>query len=364
MLVEHGHRLLGAAGRAAHRRARRRRSGWATARRWVRGLGLLAVVLVCRRRGSSAGCASCSCQDALAIVHGCLAQLFFALLVGIAVVTGRAMAGRRPSCRRGPGGWRPLGRLAAAVVYGQIVLGAFTTHGTAVWWHVAGAVVATVRPGRDGPRRPPRRRREDPVLAWWARAVKVLARWPSCSSGVGAYVVRFTSLGVPGRAARRRRPAGPPPGRGRARPRERGGPRAPARPPAGAAAPTCARCRGRRRSGRRPWRDLADGGRAGRSARAGRDAPAAGGLPPLAKPRVVLMVVLTTLVGYYLGASADLDLLRLVHLLVGTALAAGGHAGAQPVPRARRGRADAADPRAAPAGRAPPAGRGGRLRRA
>jgi protoheme IX farnesyltransferase len=44
----------------------------------------------------------------------------------------------------------------------------------------------------------------------------------------------------------------------------------------------------------------------------------------LAKPRVVLMVVLTTLVGYYLGADADLDYLRLVHVLVGTALAAGG----------------------------------------
>jgi protoheme IX farnesyltransferase len=44
----------------------------------------------------------------------------------------------------------------------------------------------------------------------------------------------------------------------------------------------------------------------------------------LAKPRVVLMVVLTTLVGYYLGASADLDYLRLFHVLVGTALAAGG----------------------------------------
>jgi protoheme IX farnesyltransferase len=44
----------------------------------------------------------------------------------------------------------------------------------------------------------------------------------------------------------------------------------------------------------------------------------------LAKPRVVLMVVLTTLVGYYLGAAAELDYLRLLHLLVGTALAAGG----------------------------------------
>ena len=44
----------------------------------------------------------------------------------------------------------------------------------------------------------------------------------------------------------------------------------------------------------------------------------------LAKPRVVLMVVLTTLVGYYLGAVAELDYLRLLHLLLGTALAAGG----------------------------------------
>ena len=44
----------------------------------------------------------------------------------------------------------------------------------------------------------------------------------------------------------------------------------------------------------------------------------------LGKPRVVLMVVLTTLVGYYLGAGFELDWLRLGHLLVGTALAAGG----------------------------------------
>jgi protoheme IX farnesyltransferase len=44
----------------------------------------------------------------------------------------------------------------------------------------------------------------------------------------------------------------------------------------------------------------------------------------LGKPRVVLMVVLTTLVGYYLGAGFELDWLQLGHLLVGSALAAGG----------------------------------------
>ncbi len=44
----------------------------------------------------------------------------------------------------------------------------------------------------------------------------------------------------------------------------------------------------------------------------------------LGKPRVVLMVVLTTLVGYYLGAGFELDWLQLGHLLVGTALSAAG----------------------------------------
>ena len=44
----------------------------------------------------------------------------------------------------------------------------------------------------------------------------------------------------------------------------------------------------------------------------------------LTKPRVVLMVVATAFVGYYVGAPADGDALRLVHTLVGTALAAAG----------------------------------------
>jgi protoheme IX farnesyltransferase len=44
----------------------------------------------------------------------------------------------------------------------------------------------------------------------------------------------------------------------------------------------------------------------------------------LAKPRLVLMVLVTTCVGFYLGSEQLLDYLRLVHTLVGTALAAGG----------------------------------------
>src|SRR5262249_38743167 len=44
----------------------------------------------------------------------------------------------------------------------------------------------------------------------------------------------------------------------------------------------------------------------------------------LTKPRVVMMVLVTTLVGYYLGTEGAASLVRLLHTLLGTALAAGG----------------------------------------
>lgn len=44
----------------------------------------------------------------------------------------------------------------------------------------------------------------------------------------------------------------------------------------------------------------------------------------LTKPGLVLMLVLTTCVGFYLGSDGPVDWLRLLHTLAGTALAAGG----------------------------------------
>ena len=44
----------------------------------------------------------------------------------------------------------------------------------------------------------------------------------------------------------------------------------------------------------------------------------------LTKPRVVLMVLVTTMVGFDLGSRGALDYVRLLHLLLGVALAAGG----------------------------------------
>ena len=44
----------------------------------------------------------------------------------------------------------------------------------------------------------------------------------------------------------------------------------------------------------------------------------------LTKPRVVLMILVTTLVGYYVGLTGAPDYVRMLHLIIGTVLAAGG----------------------------------------
>ena len=193
ILVEHGHRLLGASiGMLTICLAVM--LGLVDGRRWVRGLGLLAVVMVCVQ-GLIGGLRVVLLRETLALVHGCVAQLFFALLVGLAVVTGRgwlAPGVTSRSVRR----LAPFGVLAAAVVYGQIVLGAFTTHAGGLWWHVAGAVGTTVTLMALA-LAVLRVAGEDPVLAGWARSVESLLVL-QLILGVGAYAVRFTSLGVPG----------------------------------------------------------------------------------------------------------------------------------------------------------------------
>ncbi len=193
VLVEHGHRLLGAAigiltivlGVAL---------AVAEPRRWVRWLGFLAVALV-SIQGLVGGLRVVLLQDTLAIVHGCLAQLFFALLVTLAVVTGRGWAAPA-AVPTGAPRLAPVAGLAVGVAYGQVVLGAFTAHAGALWWHVAGAVVTTgvlvglslaVLRGAGA----------DPVLGWWGRTVKVLLA-VQLALGLGAYTARFTDVGLPG----------------------------------------------------------------------------------------------------------------------------------------------------------------------
>jgi cytochrome c oxidase assembly protein subunit 15 len=193
VLVEHGHRLLGA-GIGALTVVLGAALAVAEPRRWVRGLGLLAVALVCLQ-GLVGGLRVVLLQDTLAIVHGCLAQLFFALLVTLAVVTGHGW-GAPVAVPLGAPRLAPFGGLAVGVAYGQVVLGALTTHAGGLWWHVAGAAVTTgvlvglslavLRGAGD-----------DPVLAWWGRTVKGLLAI-QLALGLGAYAVRFTDIGVLG----------------------------------------------------------------------------------------------------------------------------------------------------------------------
>ncbi len=196
VFYEHSHRLLGAGvglltlGLAA--------ALWrGERRRWVRGLGLAAVALVCAQ-GLLGGLRVLWLRDTLAIVHGCVAQGFFALLATLAVVTAgewqAAAAGAAVAARTAR-----LAAVAVAALYGQIVLGAFATHAGWIGLHLAGAAVAgglaallavhvLVRHGGE------------PALARPAALLLALVL-VQLGLGLGAYVARFTGLAVPGGAA-------------------------------------------------------------------------------------------------------------------------------------------------------------------
>jgi cytochrome c oxidase assembly protein subunit 15 len=129
--------------------------------------------------------------DALAMVHGPLAQAFLALVVTVAFLTSRAVA--RPRAVVDPG-LRVLSLVAVAALYAQIVLGALLTHAGWLWLHLGGAVVVfavapivTARARRTG----------DPVAAPLARMLGVLLA-AQLALGIGAYVARFSGLWIPG----------------------------------------------------------------------------------------------------------------------------------------------------------------------
>jgi heme a synthase len=128
-------------------------------------------------------------HDQLAILHGCLAQAFWALLVAIAVLTA-------PGARVSVAGTAPRGLAVAAVmvVYVQIVFGALLTHEGWIWLHLAGAVgvfgIVPVLTARA-------RRLPDTRTAHAARALLILLGL-QVALGVGSFVARFSSVWIPG----------------------------------------------------------------------------------------------------------------------------------------------------------------------
>jgi cytochrome c oxidase assembly protein subunit 15 len=127
IFYEHGHRLLGSlvglltVGLAIAVVVRERR-------RAVRSMAGAAVVLVIAQ-GVLGGLRVTRLDIDLAVVHGCVAQGFFALVAALAVVTHPSFAG----LRRGPlaadaTGLRAHSLVAAGLVYAQVVTGAFLRH--------------------------------------------------------------------------------------------------------------------------------------------------------------------------------------------------------------------------------------------
>ena len=156
----------------------------------LRRLGLIAVAVVLVQ-GVLGGLRVLLQEDTLAIVHGSLAQAFFALLAAVALLTtprGRvAVAPVAPSLKA-------LTVVAAALVYVQIVFGAFLTHAGRLDLHLAGAaLVFVVVPLVTAQLR----RTGDAVTAPLARLLLVLLGL-QLTLGAGSFLARFSSLWMPG----------------------------------------------------------------------------------------------------------------------------------------------------------------------
>ena len=156
----------------------------------LRRLGLVAVAVVLVQ-GVLGGLRVVLQQDALAIVHGSLAQVFFALLAAVALLTtprGRiAVAQVAPSLKA-------LTVAAAALVYVQIVFGALLTHAGRLDFHLAGAaLVFVVMPLVAAQLR----RTGDAVAAPLAGLLLVLLG-VQLILGAGSFLARFSSLWMPG----------------------------------------------------------------------------------------------------------------------------------------------------------------------
>ena len=188
IFYEHSHRLIGSLVgllTLASAAALWRRGGA------LRVLGLVAVVTVIAQ-GVLGGLRVVLQRDEIALVHGPLAQAFFALVATLAYIT--SATARTPSIRVADAGLPRLAVVAALVTYGQIVLGALVTHAGWVWLHVAGAVavfavvpVATARA----------RRTRDAVAVPLSRTILALLGL-QLALGIGAYLARFSSIWIPG----------------------------------------------------------------------------------------------------------------------------------------------------------------------
>ncbi|MEX0822176.1 MAG: COX15/CtaA family protein [Rhodothermales bacterium] len=149
VLAEHGHRLVGAlVGILTLILA-----VWtwiADSRRWMKYLSVGALLLV-SLQGTLGGLRVVLLSLDLAVVHACIAQVFFGLIVALALFTSRPwLTGDRGTYEASDArGMRRTAWLTVAVLYVQIILGALLRHpGTGIdpmlaGLHILGAIITT-----------------------------------------------------------------------------------------------------------------------------------------------------------------------------------------------------------------------------
>jgi cytochrome c oxidase assembly protein subunit 15 len=192
VFYEHSHRLLGSlAGLMTIGLAM---ILWNSGRAALRWMSLGAVVLV-SLQGVLGGLRVVLLNDNLAVIHGPLAQAFFALTVVLVLFT--APNGRKDETAGAASttSLKRLGVLTTGAVYLQIVLGAFLTHWGRLDAHLVGAAGLLILIPLFGVQ-VVRRFRGDPSLVLMARAMKVLFVIQLLLGG-GAYLVRFTGVALP-----------------------------------------------------------------------------------------------------------------------------------------------------------------------
>ena len=150
LLAEHGHRILGQVV-GFLTLALAGWTYWKDSRQWMRrlALGALALVIV---QGVLGGLRVTENSLALAAVHACTAQIFFSLLVAMALFTSRSWLSMPPARSAFSSKQRTLAGLllvTSVALYGQIVLGALLRHfgrgigATFAFVHIGGAFLAT-----------------------------------------------------------------------------------------------------------------------------------------------------------------------------------------------------------------------------
>jgi cytochrome c oxidase assembly protein subunit 15 len=192
ILYEHSHRLLGAlVGLLTIMLAF---GLWLQeSRPWLRWLGLVALAAVILQ-GVLGGLRVVLLQQTLAIIHACLAQAFFLLLVSIAFFTASESRSRRTEpAAVDLGRLRRLCMVTTGLIYVQVVFGAILRHtGARLDAHLlfAGLVVIhilaiNVHVWRHHPEQSAL---VQPVMLLSALLIAQL------SLGLGAYLVRYTAM--------------------------------------------------------------------------------------------------------------------------------------------------------------------------